>query len=165
MASYPDASSSLLRGGVTMPPEWHAHERTWMCFPTNNYVGGDRTESAEAWSAVAYTIARFEPVVMIADAGAGEGARSFLDGTVEIIEFPIDDAWLRDSGPTFVHCADGRLGCVEWVFNGWEAQEWASWEFRRQSRCPDRRSRAGRCPFAPTSPMRAVGSMSMGPGQ
>jgi agmatine deiminase len=112
-----------------MPPEWRPHERTWMCFPTNNYVGGDRSGSAEAWSAVANTIARYEPVVMIADVGASEGARRFLNGTVEIIEFPIDDAWLRDSGPTFVHHADGRLGSVEWVFNGWGAQEWASWEY------------------------------------
>jgi agmatine deiminase len=99
-----------------------------MCFPTANYVGGDGAASAAAWSEVANTIARYEPVVMIADVGAGARARSFLAADVEIMEFPIDDAWLRDSGPTFVLDADGQLGSVEWVFNGWGAQEWASWE-------------------------------------
>lgn len=34
---------------------------------------------------------------------------------------------MRDIGPTFV--TDGaRLAAVDWVFNGWGAQEWASWE-------------------------------------
>ena len=40
---------------------------------------------------------------------------------------PLDDAWLRDSGPTFVHDPDGSLAAVDWVFNGWGAQEWAAW--------------------------------------
>jgi agmatine deiminase len=40
----------------------------------------------------------------------------------------IDDAWIRDAGPTFVRGADGRLGAVTWVFNGWGQQEWATWD-------------------------------------
>ena len=32
---------------------------------------------------------------------------------------PLNDSWLRDSGPTFVFDARGRLAGVNWTFNGW----------------------------------------------
>ncbi len=47
------------------------------------------------------------------------------------MECPLDDAWYRDIGPTFVVGADGQggLGAVNWVFNGWGQQDWARWEY------------------------------------
>jgi agmatine deiminase len=38
---------------------------------------------------------------------------------VEVIELPIDDSWMRDSGPIFVTGADGRRAGVDFRFNGW----------------------------------------------
>lgn len=35
---------------------------------------------------------------------------------------------MRDIGPTFVHGPDGRMGAVDWVFNGWGGQDWARWD-------------------------------------
>jgi agmatine deiminase len=35
------------------------------------------------------------------------------------VETPIDDAWFRDSGPTFLTSDDGRLGATHWRFNAW----------------------------------------------
>ena len=35
---------------------------------------------------------------------------------------------MRDIGPTFVLGADGELGAVDWVFNGWGGQDWARWD-------------------------------------
>jgi agmatine deiminase len=32
---------------------------------------------------------------------------------------PTDRVWLRDSAPTAVHDADGKVTLVDWVFNGW----------------------------------------------
>nr|WP_276201931.1 agmatine deiminase family protein [Corynebacterium sputi] len=46
---------------------------------------------------------------------------------VPILTTPLDDAWIRDSGPTYV-IDDGELRAVNWVFNGWGAQSWAAWE-------------------------------------
>ena len=34
---------------------------------------------------------------------------------------------MRDIGPSFVVGDDGSLGAVDWVFNGWGAQSWATW--------------------------------------
>jgi agmatine deiminase len=130
-----------------MPPEWAPHERTWMAFPTANVtfgsadadVGDDKrsgqTErlhlARSAWAEVARTVARYEPVTLVASVGEADDARHYVgqpaDGRVEIVERPLDDAWMRDIGPTFV-VQDGALAAVDWTFNGWGGQEWAAWE-------------------------------------
>ncbi|MCB4209089.1 agmatine/peptidylarginine deiminase [Arthrobacter sp. UM1] len=59
--------------------------------------------------------------------GASSGGESSGHG-LALVEIPLDDAWMRDSGPSFVHRADGSLAGVDWTFNGWGAQEWAAWD-------------------------------------
>lgn len=118
--------------GWRMPPEWAPHERTWMAFPTQGYTLGDTAEEADAarrtWAAVANAIARFEPVSMVVTPADLTIARNLLDSAVELHEAPLNDAWMRDMGPSFVLSEDGtKLGAVDWVFNGWGAQSWASW--------------------------------------
>jgi agmatine deiminase len=48
-----------------------------------------------------------------------EAARAALPDAVRVVEVSTDDAWLRDTGPTFVvDGAGGRRG-VDWRFNAW----------------------------------------------
>ncbi|MCM1971729.1 agmatine/peptidylarginine deiminase [Streptomyces sp. G1] len=113
-----------------MPPEWAPHERTWMAWPGPNPTFTTDEELAEArtaWAAVARAVRRFEPVTMVHGPGQGDSARELLGRDIELVERELDDAWMRDIGPTFV--TDGReLAAVDWVFNGWGGQEWANWE-------------------------------------
>lgn len=112
-----------------MPAEWERHARTWMAFPAAPYVIGDDRDSASAcWAEIANIISRYEPVTMIVETGGSGYARSLLDPGVHLLELPIDDSWLRDTGPTFLLDERGKLGAVNWKFNGWGAQAWASWE-------------------------------------
>ena len=118
---------------TSMPAEWAPHERTWMAWPVTNATFGDPgsedlARARRAWSEVARTIARHEPVTVLAAPGDEQAARSSLGAGLDVVTVPLDDAWLRDSGPTFVHAADGSVAAVDWVFNGWGAQSWASWE-------------------------------------
>lgn len=112
-----------------MPAETAPHDRMWMAFPRPNITFGAGQPEAEsaAWAAVANAIAAFEPVTMLVDPVALPTARRLLDGSITIVEQPLDDAWLRDSGPTFVQDAEGRLGAVDWAFNGWGDHEWSPW--------------------------------------
>jgi agmatine deiminase len=115
-----------------MPPEWEPHERTWMAFPPPNATFGDEGSDSLiaariAWADVANTIARYEPVTLIANVDQGATATTLTGDGVTVIERPLNDAWMRDIGPTFT-VADQRLGAVDWVFNGWGAQSWASWD-------------------------------------
>lgn len=113
-----------------MPAEWAPHERTWMAWPGPNPTFADDAELAEAraaWASVARAVRRFEPVTVVAGRGQADGARALLGPDVEVVEHDLDDAWMRDIGPTFV--SDGsRLAAVDWVFNGWGAADWARWD-------------------------------------
>lgn len=116
-----------------MPAETAPHERTWMAFPAEGPTLGDtaaeREEGYATWTAVAHAVAEFEPVTMLVDPAEVARARRMLSRDIDIVEAPVDEFWMRDSGPTFV-VDDERpdvLGAVDWIFNGWGAPEWAQW--------------------------------------
>ncbi|WP_371604768.1 agmatine deiminase family protein [Streptomyces sp. NBC_01220] len=113
-----------------MPPEWAPHDRTWMAWPGPNPTfasAAELDEARRAWAAVAHAVRRFEPVTMVVGPGQEDSARALLGPDIELAVRPLDDAWMRDIGPTFV--TDGHeLAAVDWTFNGWGAQGWARWE-------------------------------------
>ncbi|WP_374985678.1 agmatine/peptidylarginine deiminase [Streptomyces fradiae] len=113
-----------------MPAEWTPHERTWMAWPTANPTFAtpeDLASARAAWARVARAVRRFEPVTLVTAPGDADSARALLGDAVDLVERDLDDAWMRDTGPTFV--TDGtRLAAVDWVFNGWGAADWARWE-------------------------------------
>ncbi|WP_199552326.1 agmatine/peptidylarginine deiminase [Streptomyces sp. N35] len=114
-----------------MPAEWAPHERTWMAWPGPNTTfsrAEELAEAREAWASVARAVRRFEPVTVVHGPGQADSARALLGPDIELVERDLDDAWMRDIGPTFVLGEEGRLAAVDWVFNGWGAQEWARWE-------------------------------------
>src|SRR5581483_5609433 len=87
---------------------------------TREELWGDQFEPAKAeYAAVAQAIARFEPVLMVALPGAGDEARRRCGPNVEVVELPIDDSWLRDSGPIFVLGPNGERAGVDFRFNAW----------------------------------------------
>jgi agmatine deiminase len=114
------------------PAEWEKHDRTWMAWPSTGYALGETDAEADeargAWAAVANAIVKHEAVSMVVDSVAADIAREWLDPKVDIVVAPLDDAWMRDIGPTFVKKLDGTAVGVDWVFNGWGAQPWATWE-------------------------------------
>ncbi len=107
--------------GFAMPAEWERHELTLMAWPCRTEMW--RTQLAAAkmqYAQVANAIAAFEPVTMVCGSPADAAeARSALAGAVEIVELPIDDSWLRDSGPAFVLDGRGRRAGVHFGFNAW----------------------------------------------
>ena len=125
----PDSTTRQGAGGSTpsaagyrMPAEWEPHERCLMAWPTptRTQAWGPHYVHAEAgYAAIAHAISRFEPVLMVArpeDAGA---ARSYCGNYIEVVEMPIDDSWLRDSGPIFLLGRDGDLAAADFEFNSW----------------------------------------------
>jgi agmatine deiminase len=104
-----------------MPAEWAPHERTLMAWPTRRDLWGDQLEAArEEYAATANAIAAFEPLTMVcANAEEAAQARAALTTAAEVVELPIDDSWLRDSGPIFVLDRDHRRAGVHFGFNSW----------------------------------------------
>ncbi|MCA0296916.1 MAG: agmatine deiminase family protein [Actinobacteria bacterium] len=123
-----------------MPAETEPHARAWMAWPTGGYtLGATAAEAEEAWAtwaAVGNAVAEFEQLSMVVASDGLAEAQRRLSTAVALTVRPLDDAWYRDIGPTFVLDADGRLGAVNWVFNGWGQQAWASWERDAEAAAP-----------------------------
>jgi agmatine deiminase len=106
--------------GFRMPGEFEPHDGCWMAWPErpdNWRLGAGPAQ--EVFAAVAEAIAAAEPVTMAASAAQLERCQAALSAAIRVVEIATDDAWLRDTGPTFV--VDGRGGRrgVDWVFNAW----------------------------------------------
>ncbi len=111
-----------------MPAESAPHERTLMAWPCGRWSEFGLLEQAFVnYAAVANAIAAFEPVTMVADPAFAAEARARCSEEIEVVEIPLDDAWLRDSGPIFVAGHDGaRLG-IDFRFNAW-GEKFATWD-------------------------------------
>jgi agmatine deiminase len=112
-----------------MPAEWAPHERTLMAWPTRREMWGSELAQAKAdYAATANAVAAFEPLTMVcANPQEAAEARAALAGEAEIVELPIDDSWLRDSGPIFVTDDDGRRAGVHFRFNSW-GEKFPPWD-------------------------------------
>lgn len=105
-----------------MPAEWSPHQATLMAWPTRTRAtlwGALFEEAQRVFATVANAIAAFEPVVMVVDPEQVGQARSLLGEDVDLLPAPIDDSWMRDSGPIFVTNGGGEVALVHFGFNGW----------------------------------------------
>jgi len=106
--------------GYAMPGEWAPHRCCWMAWPTVHPQWQDLPGVERAYADVANAIAGFEPVIMVADPANLDSARRLCGRNVEVLEMPLDDSWMRDTGPSFVrHPQSGRVGGIAWRFNCW----------------------------------------------
>jgi agmatine deiminase len=117
--------------GFRMPGEFEPHDGVWMVWPErpDNWRLGAKP-AQEAFAAVAGAIAVGEPLTMAVSHRQFEHARSVLPSGVRVVEMTTDDAWVRDSGPSFVIDGKGGRRGVDWRFNAWGGLEgglYAEW--------------------------------------
>lgn len=109
--------------GSRVPAETDPHARTLMAWPTafrRDALWHDQLEVARAVHAeIAGQIARFEPVLLVADPAEADDARRRVGDRVEVLAEPIDDSWLRDSGPVLTKAPDGTRHALCFRFTGW----------------------------------------------
>ena len=106
--------------GFRMPGEYEPHEKCWMLWPERpDNWRLNAAPAQKAFSLVAQAISRFEPVAMGVSKHQLETALNFLPSDVEIVEIESNDAWMRDTGPTFVKNDGNEVRGVDWDFNAW----------------------------------------------
>ena len=118
------ADTSVIAGpaadGFRMPAEWALHKRCWMSWPCHRRTWGEGLQAArDAFARVAQEIAAFEPVVMVCRPEDVTEASLACGSGIEVLPIVIDDSWVRDTGPTFLTGAGGRLAGVDWQYNAW----------------------------------------------
>lgn len=115
-------------GRWTMPDEGAPHSRTWMAFGASEDIWGRDLlpEVRRNLATIARTIARFEPVTMLVRQAEYALAQALVGPEVELLVWPMDDLWMRDTSAIFVSDTDGKAAAIDFNFNGWgEKQEYA----------------------------------------
>ena len=108
-----------------MPDERNPHTRTWMAFGASERIWGARLlpQVRRDLILIAATIARFELVSMLVRPEEMDQARGLIGAAnIELIAAPVDDLWMRDTGPVFVK-GDSGCGGVDFNFNGWGGKQ------------------------------------------
>ena len=112
--------------GFHMPAEYEPHLGTIMVWPTRSgsfpYSG---TDARPAFAEIIKNIIKYEKVFLICDENHKEELFRYFDckyfaphGNIELIIEETDDAWARDTSPTFV-VNDKEIRGIDWVFNAW----------------------------------------------
>ncbi|MEU8914331.1 agmatine deiminase family protein [Streptomyces nigrescens] len=109
-------------GGRRLPDEAHPHEATYMSWPGRRIWGPDTAGVRADIARLARTIAEFEPVRLLAGGREAKAAQRACGSGVEVVPTPVDDLWMRDTGPVFVLGPDGVAG-VDLNFNGWGGKQ------------------------------------------
>lgn len=110
------------KDGFYMPAEWHQHQQTWLLWPerTDNWRLGAKP-AQQAMLKLAQAIAEFEPVCLGVSAKQYENAyaQAADHDNIRVIELSNNDAWIRDTGPTFLINSAKNVRGVDWSFNAW----------------------------------------------
>ncbi|WP_283759932.1 agmatine deiminase family protein [Roseofilum casamattae] len=129
MPNYSRTSATLIPDstprddGFFFPAEWQPHDYTIMVFPpAQNWEDNGLEDAYEEWANVANTVQEFEPVLMVVHPDERSIARELLSSEIRLIEFPVNDGWSRDSGPTILVNNKGERRIAGFTFNGWGAK-------------------------------------------
>jgi agmatine deiminase len=113
---------SAKAAGFSMPLETAPHVRTFMQWPSSLEIYGTQTRLNGVQNRIALianSIAKFEPVIMLAAEKQIKIAQPNMHANIEFWPIETQDLWCRDSGPTFVKNAEGKTAISELNFNGW----------------------------------------------
>ncbi|MFJ8208276.1 agmatine/peptidylarginine deiminase [Streptomyces sp. NPDC096033] len=121
LARAASAPRPAAAGTFRVPAEDVRHTRTWMAFPDSSSIWGRTLSGVQSDIAlIARTIAKYEPVYLCANSASAAKARSLAGPSVTVItSIPVDDCWMRDSGPVFRTDGAGGLDAIGLNFNGW----------------------------------------------
>jgi agmatine deiminase len=116
-----------------MPAETDRHERTLMAWPTVAMAeiglwGDAGLEGARAvYAEIARVIAPREPITVVAAPADASHAAACCGPGVDVVPLPIDDSWMRDSGPIIVTADGGTPYALHFRFNAW-GEKWSPWD-------------------------------------
>jgi agmatine deiminase len=115
-------------GRLRMPAEYEPHDGTMIAWPCRDeiYPGALLAEARDAHALLARAIAPYEPVWMLAPPDQAEAADAACGGAAQVVELPLDDSWIRDSGPIYAFDHGARVA-LDFTFNGW-GEKFAPWD-------------------------------------
>lgn len=120
--------------GFYMPAEFSKHSATVMIWPERPGSWCYEAKFAEkVFAEIIGKIAEFEKVFVLASNKKFHHAKACLENVrnAEVLNINSDDAWARDTAPTFVVNGKGDIRAVDWQFNAWGGEYdglYANWD-------------------------------------
>lgn len=106
--------------GFYMPSELAEHKCTYILWPEREDNWRQNAEPAQtAFETVIRTIAKYEPVVVGVNQSQYLHLLEMNIPNVQIVEISNNDAWIRDTGATFVNDGLGHQRAIDWKFNAY----------------------------------------------
>ncbi len=106
--------------GYRMPGEFEPHKSCWMVWPHRGDTYRLKAKPAQkAFADIARAILEFEPLNVCVLKEQFELAKDKLPQQANLVEMESDDAWVRDTGPSFVVNKDWDVRGINWEFNAW----------------------------------------------
>ena len=117
-----------------MPAEWHPHHCCWMGWPSRAESWPfELTRVHASYITIVQAIAHFESVKIIVLPEDLEETTQLCGKYAELVSLPLDDSWLRDTGPTFVIDGQGRIAGINWQFNAWGEKRESLFNYQRDA--------------------------------
>jgi len=114
------ADSTPQQDGFYMPAEFEPIQKVWMVWP---YRADNWRQQAvpakKAYADVALAINKFCEVGVLVNPDDYQQCRDSLLDDIDVISMPSNDAWARDTVPTFLINDAGELRACDWTFNAW----------------------------------------------
>ena len=113
--------------GFRMPAEFEQHHGCIMIWPERpGSWAYEAREARKAFCYIAEAIGESEQVYMLVSERQYENALQMLSDKIRLVIMDSDDAWARDTGPTFVVSGDADVSYkdrilrgINWKFNAW----------------------------------------------
>ena len=105
-----------------MPAEFAQHSHTIMIWPHREGSWPYKAKKAtEVFTKIIEAISKFEKVLLVVNREKKSQAIEMTKhiDNIEYVEIENNDAWARDTAPTYVVNGKGQLRCIDWSFNAW----------------------------------------------
>lgn len=115
---------SPFKDSYFMPAEFSPHDATLMLMPYRGDVWRNQAKEAqEVFLKIAKEIAKFEPVHLGIHPSIWPKFQKLKVKNIIPFEVAYDDAWIRDTGPTFIKNKLNQFRTVDWEFNAYGGKE------------------------------------------
>lgn len=113
-------STTPAQDGFYFPAEFQPVSEVWLAWPErrDNWREG-ALPAQRTFASVANTIAEVTKVCVAVSSQQFDHAREQLYSGVRLVEMPLNDAWMRDIGPTVLVNHVGERRGISWQFNAW----------------------------------------------
>jgi len=119
----------LSKEGFRIKAEYLKHDFSWFLWPQRPDVWRLNADPVQkTFSSLVNQISDLEHICVGVNPEALDAAKKSLNSNVKIVQLQYNDAWIRDTGPSFIiNSTTKETRGVCWTFNAWGGEVYSDW--------------------------------------